>query len=528
MVNGFLAENTHGRVAAIDVGSNSIHMLVVDVGSGGELRVVETAKDTTRLGADIDERGLLDAAALTKVATVLKRMKEMADAHKAPVRAVGTHALREAKNGPEFCQKLHKRTGVNVEIVSGREEARLVFLGVQYGLPLAERSTLLVDIGGGSTEILLGQWGEERFSTSLKLGAVRLTQKHLPGDPFDQDDLEDLRRYVDSRIEPVVREIRKVGFDTAVGSSGTIKAIKGIALGLEGKPLPLDLHGAVLTAEELERVRVAVLKATSVKERRALPNMDPKRADILVAGVVVLDAITKQAGVPWWTVSLTAIREGIVIDTLLRQGQWLRGNPQDVRWRSVRAFGQKLRVDEAHAWHTCALAVSLFDQTKVLHGLDPTWREFVRCAAFLHETGRFLGYTGHHKHAWYLIRHSGLLGFTERELEVIACIVRFHRKRGPREGDEVLATFEAAERTGIERCAAFLRLASSLDRGRMGKIQELRMRVEGGKALLTVYLHGALDVFLEMYEVSLEKHYVEKALGLTLELDVAKFSGPGP
>ena len=527
MVKPFLADTPNKRrVAAIDIGSNSIHMLVVDVDPDGKLVVVETAKDQTRLGADLDERLCLDANALAKATVVLKRMRELADSLGAKVRAIGTHALREAKNGVEFCARLSKRTGINIEIVSGQEEARLVYLGVQYGLPLHEKSSLIVDIGGGSTEILVGQWGEERFSTSLKLGAVRLTQKYIKTDPVPEEEALALRRYVDSRIEPIAREIRKVGFDYAVGSSGTIKALKSLVLGLNGKGIPDSFHGSVLSAAELEMARSALEKAPSLKERRMLPNLDPKRADIILAGAYVLESLTRLAGVSSWTISLTAIREGIVIDTLMREGLWLKGNPSDVRWRSVRSFGKRLQIDEAHAWHITSLAVSLFDQLKGRHAMGNEWREYLRCSAYLHEAGRFLGFTGHHKHAHYLIRHSNLLGFTVRELDFVASVVRYHRKRSPRESDEIFREFEPNERRCTERCAAMLRLAASLDRGRLGRIQEIRVQEAEGKCKLTVYLHGSLDVFVEIYEVSIEKQHFEKAFDLPLEVNVASFVGP--
>lgn len=515
------------RVAAIDVGSNSIHLLVAAVGPSGEMKTLDVVKEQTRLGADLGSNSLLDSNALVKVSNVLRRMREIAEGRKALVRAVGTQALREARNGEEFCTKLAKRSGVNVEIVSGREEARLVYLGVQYGLPVHEQSALLVDIGGGSTEILLGQWGEERFSTSLKIGAVRLTELYLKKDPLVPEGLLALKRYVDSRLEPVVHEIRKVGFETAVGSSGTIKAIKMVALSLQGKPAPESFHGVVLTAEELALAKAAFLSAPTLEERLRIPGLDSKRADIIVAGTMVLDAITQQAGVSNWTLSMSAIREGIVIDTLLRQGQWLRGNPQDVRWRSVRQFALKTHVDEPHAWHITTLAVSLFDQLQPFHGLKPEWREFLRCAAFLHECGRFLGFTGHHKHAHYLVRHSHLLGFTEKELEAIAAIIRYHRKRAPKDNDDIFAHFEPGERKALVRLSAILRLSASLDRGRLGKIQELRLKVNSDSWALMLNLRGAADAFLELYEASSEKQHFEKAFGMTLNLEVAKLPGPG-
>jgi exopolyphosphatase/guanosine-5'-triphosphate,3'-diphosphate pyrophosphatase len=290
--------------------------------------------------------------------------------------------------------------------------------------------------------------------------------------------------------------------------------------------VPESFHGVVLTAEELEMAKVALVSASHLKDRLLVPGLDPKRADIIVAGALVLDAITQQSGVSQWTISLSALREGIVIDTLLRQGQWLRGNPQDVRWRSVRHFAQKTHVDEPHAWHITTLAVSLFDQLQDSHAMKPEWREFLRCGAFLHECGRFLGFTGHHKHAHYLVRNSNLLGFTEKEMEAIAAIIRYHRKRGPRDNDDILANFDANERKTIERLSSILRLAASLDRGRLGKIQELRLNRKSKSCVLSLYLHGAVDAFLELYEASLEKQHFEKAFGLTLDLDVAKFARP--
>lgn len=522
-VEPVLAASSRNRVAAIDVGSNSIHMLVVEIGADGKIIPIEAVKDQARLGAALDERLLLESSALTKASQSLRRMKDIAEGFNAKVRAIGTHVLREAKNGNEFCARLYKRSGVSVDIVSGHEEARLVYLGVRYGLAIDNRSVLLVDIGGGSTELLVGQWGEERFSTSLKLGAVRLTQKFLKSDPVTDEDLAGMRKYIETRLEPVIGEIRKIGFEMAIGSSGTIKAIKALVLGLQGKPLPESFHGSVLTSSEITFALEQMDKRRALKDRRALPGMDAKRADIIVAGAYILEAITRMAGISAWTISLTAIREGIVIDTLMREGEWAKGNPSDVRWRSVRAFGQKLEIDESHAWHISSLAISLFEQMQHKHGMSAGWREYLRCGAHLHECGKFLGFTGYHKHAFYLIRNAALLGFSLRELDYIASIVRFHRKRGPRDSDDVYSGLEPTDRTSVTLCAALLRLAVSLDRGRLGKIQEVQVQELGRICRLTVFLHGSRDVFLEMYEASLEKRYFEEAFDVSLEIEVSNF-----
>jgi exopolyphosphatase / guanosine-5'-triphosphate,3'-diphosphate pyrophosphatase len=507
------------RIAAIDVGSNSIHMLIVDMEATNSFTIIASEKDQVRLVASIDDAGNLTNDALNRAISALKKMKEIADGLRAQIRAVGTSALREAKNAADFVAKLYKKTGIDIEIISGHEEARLVYLGVQQGLPIHGKSTLIVDIGGGSTEIVVGQWGEERFATSLKLGCVRLTQSFIQSDPLGDEHLRTLELYINTRLEPVLSEVERVGFDNVVGSSGTIKAVKSLVLGLSNSPPLQSMHGSVLTAKEIWIAKEALLKARSLKERKQLPGLDSKRADIIVAGVFVLSSITKILGIREWTISLTALREGILFDTMLRDGVWLQGDTSDVRWRSVRSFGQKFHIDEAHAFHITSFAVSLFDQLSNKHALLSSWREFLRSAAYLHECGLFIGHTGHHKHTFYFIRNASLPGFTTREMQIIATIVRYHRKRMPRDNDEVYCDFDKEIQKAVNICAAILRLAVSLDRGRQGKIQEIIVKeTSTSKMSLAVHLRASHDIELEMYEAAIEKKAFENVFASTLEI----------
>lgn len=513
------------RIAAIDVGSNSIHLSVYEVDELGKFKVLRSEKDQTRLGSALDDKQCLDADALSRVANVLRKMKEIADDHKAEIRAVGTFALREAKNGADFVSKLYKRTGVRVDIISGHEEARLVYLGVQNGLPaFKDKPTLVCDIGGGSMELLIGQWGEESFATSLKLGCVHLSKTYLRSDPYTDKELAELNRYVYSRLDPVVTELRKVGFAQAVGTSGTIKAVKSVALGLQRASPPQSLHGVVLTSEEIRLAKDALSKARTVKDRKLVPGLDSKRADVVLPGIIVLDAVSRVAGVESWTVSLSAIREGLVIDTLLRKYCWLEGEPNDVRWRGVRNFAKRLGIEEAHAWHISSIAVSVFDQLQTRHKLGPYWREYLRAAAYLHEAGLFLGHTAYHKHGYYLIRNSGIFGYSIRELELVSLIVRYHRKRLSRKEDEIYKEFDDLEQRGVDTCAAILRLAASLDRRREGRIQEIKMSEVGKKCFLELFLRGSQDISVELYELELEKKLIEKALDIPIEIGATHVS----
>jgi exopolyphosphatase / guanosine-5'-triphosphate,3'-diphosphate pyrophosphatase len=511
------------KVAAIDVGSNSIHMLLAEVDKFGNIVPLQTWKDLTRLGEYLnDSNGMMSEEVIPRLERVLRKMKSIAESKGAHLRAVGTHSLREAKNGQKICSQIEQKTKIKVEVVSGREEARLVYLGVQYGIDLEDKPSLVMDIGGGSTEIYLGQGAEERFSTSLKLGCVRLTKSFLPNAVYKSQEVVALTNYIDSRVEPVAKDLRKVGFDFCVGSSGTVRAVKSVALGLQKKKPPKNFHGTVLSAKELALVKEAALACGGVKGLKNLPLLDQKRADIFLAGVLVLDSVSRYAGVKEWTLSECAIREGIVLDTLIREKRWLQGSSQDVRWRSVRALGQKFLVDEGHAWHITTLSISLFDQLNGWLKIGREWRELLRAASFLHEVGRFVSLSGFHKHGDYVIRNSMLPGFTEQELLLVGALVRCHRKKVPKAGDNGLAAFSPAVRKNLERVSALLRLSASLDKGRLGKIQQVDALVKGGKAFVKVVIRGDQDVFLEVYEANVERQEVEMALGMPLNLDFVK------
>lgn len=512
------------NIAVIDVGSNSTHMLVAEVDAGGTFRVLESMKDQTRLAADLDERLLLDSSALNKMATVLKKMRDVASRYNASIRCVATHALREARNGGEFANRLSKKVGFQVDIVSGQEEARLVALGVSSGLPIASTPALIVDVGGGSTEIVLCQANEVRFATSLKLGAVRLTQKFLKSDPFSESDLASLRDYVVSRLEPVCSEIRKIGFNQALGSSGTIKALQTLAYGIRGNEMPKNFHGSRLTFEELRTVCETLFRNRSIHERRMLPSIDAKRADIIVAGAMVYEVLAELASIRSFTLSLTALREGLIVDTLSRESGWLQGDTADVRWQSVRELAHRLRIDEPHAWHITSLTLSLFDWVELKLNSKSYWRELLRCAAYLHECGKFVNISGFHKHSQYLIKNSCLMGFNQKELEIIGALVRFHRKRTARPDDDCFEHLDPQEIQLIIKFSSLIRLAVSLDRGRLGRISRVQLSpVQAGRCTLTVAANVPSEAGVELYELSCEKEPFEKAFSTVLDVRVEEF-----
>lgn len=504
------------RIAAIDMGSNSIHLAVMELNNNGTFKVLDRLKDQTRLADSIDSQQMLTEKAFVKVVSVLQTMSLVAKRHNANVRAIATHSLRVAKNGGQFAQRLKNRTGVPVEIVSGLEEARLVYLAVQNALPVLDKSVLILDIGGGSAEFLIGNRGEESFAASLKLGCVHLTSTFLKSPILKIEEIQALQDYVTSRVLPVARDIQKIGFDSAIGTSGTVKAIKMVALGLLRKRVPAEFNGVRLSIEEIEKVRQAVTNAKTLKDRLAIPGLDAKRADVIIAGVIVLHTISKIVGIQEWTVSTSALREGIVIDSIRRKKSWLTGDANDVRWRSVRGFAKRFNVDEGHAWHVVSLATGMFNELKNRHHLPDEWREYLRAAAYLHECGVFENQSSFHKHGYYFIRNADLFGFTQRELIIIASIVRYHRKRLPRPGDEGIIDLADFDKLGVNFCAAILRLAAALDRHRGGHIRDIQFIQMGKKCLANLTLRGVHDIKWELYEFGIEKKAFEKVFNVEL------------
>lgn len=511
-----------GRIlAVIDIGSNSTHMMIADVRPDGSFQPLECIKEQTRLAADLNDKLLLDANALTKMSLVLRRMKDVADKYGAAIRCVATHSLREARNGVEFSGRLSKKTGIQVDVISGPEEARLVSLGVRFGLPVADVTSLIVDVGGGSTEIILCRNDQIKFVTSLKLGAVRLTKRFLDKDPFSQSDLSALEDYVVSRLEPVCAEIRSIGFELAIGSSGTIKALQMLSIASQGGEAGKNFHGTDFALEDLQAISYTLFKNRSIRERLLLPKMDSKRADIIVAGAMVLKVLGELAGVSFYRVSSTALREGLVVDTISRDIGRINVGIGDVRWQSISELGRRLRVEEQHSFHIMNLALSLFDGLGFEPKIVQRWRDLLKYSAFLHECGKFVNISGHHKHAHYLIINSNLMGFNQSELEVIASLVRFHRKRTARLNDEDLGRFDQDDAGWIVKFSSLLRLAVSLDRGRLRRVERVHLAGgRSGKSVLTVGFKSNEDNRSELYELNCEKEPFEKAFGTTLEVRV--------
>lgn len=516
-----------GAVAAIDIGSNSIHMVVARLDRNGHFVVLDSDKVSIRLGAFLQTDGTMSREGQLKAIRTMAHMKEIASAYKATIRAVATHAMREASNHAELIDEIHSRTGIRIDIIDGVEEARLVYLGMRYALPLENQICLGMDIGGGSTEFILARGDTAQFVTSVKIGAVTLTARHFGNSSPTDSKIKKLHDYINLRIEPLNVQVLKHRFKKAVASSGTAKAIAGLHSRLfRGRPLN-DENGYVIPKEDLEAIVRALEELKSPKRIREALGIDAARADILLAGAAIMREASRAFKVKEWIISDYGLREGVVIDSFRRMGGDRLGKVKDIRWGRVRELGELWQIDEGYAKQVTATAMEIFDKlAPVLYprGGKAEWmgdRDILSVASWLHEAGKFLSTSSYHRHSHYLIFHCRLDGFTQDERHMISLVALHHRKSSPKYEEHERAGLRGEEFERIVFLSAILRMASALNRTRRGIITGIRV----GK---TRTLHFGFrvakgkDPIVELQQLEREREHLEKAFGWHFVVDIDK------
>ena len=514
-----LADDTYQRViAAIDVGTNSVHMVLARIADRTRVEVLTREKDSVRLGSGLDGQGVLSEAAMQRGIDALGRCARLASERDAQVVAVGTSALRDATNADEFIRRAAEIAGVDLTVIPGREEARLIYLGILQSLPVYDRTVALIDIGGGSTEVLIGTEEKVRAARSFKLGAIRTTREFFDGDVVDERAVARCRGHIRSTIAPFVRKAHRHGFDIAVGSSGTIETIAAMALAASGD-VPNNLNAQEISRRSVMRVVEQLIAAPSAEERAKLPGIDPGRADILLAGALILDEIMESFGMSRFTVSEAALREGLLLDSWRRiTGRDLTGL-RDLRSNSIDHLMESCDDDPAHARHVAKLAVKLFDELAPLHGLNGDQRELLYGGAMLCNVGQVVSHARHHVHAYYVIRETDRLnGFTEREIEMMALIARFHRRSMPAEDrHEEFAAMTKVDRAVLESLVALVRLAIALDRSHAGLVDDVEATITRDKVILHLVPVEGVDPALERYAAAGRLAELSEAMGRPIE-----------
>lgn len=510
-------------IAAIDVGTNSVHLVVARPTPLGPLEILARQKVKVRLGSGGRDMKTLDPDAVDRAAEAIGHFAGIAAAHDAQVVAVATSAVRESDDPQAFLDTIERETGVVVDVIAGAEEARLIHLGAISAVPGGTANHLVIDIGGGSTEIIVGTGTTPILTRSLKLGHIRLTDRFLPGGIIEEGAVKKLRKHVKSFLAPTAAEFVALGHETAIGCSGTIENVAAIAARLEGRTIR-TVDNLVLSRDGIEAVVDDLVSRHHPDDRRSVPGLDPNRADVIVAGAILLRQLFRSLKIDEMVVSPNALREGVVLDRLNRRSGDTTAlhHLSDLRRRSVLAVAARYEEDLAHAEHATDLALALFDETASLHGLGENDRQLLEAAGFLHNVGLFIAHAAHHKHSYYLIRNSEqLLGFTEHELELMALVARYHRKSAPRPSHREFGRLSARDQRAVEVLAGLLRVGIGLDRTYRRSVTAVHAEIGEDAITIGLEVEAGADVDLELYTARERASLLANALDRRLRIDIA-------
>ncbi len=506
-----------GRAAAIDLGTNSVRLLVAEATEGGGYRILDDEKVQVRLGEALASTGQISPAAWERTREALVRMRQIAEGLGATsLAAVATSAVREAGNGRAFLRAMRKETGLPLTLISGEEEARLAAISALSQFDPGHGPFAVADLGGGSLEVVMGAGRNLEEIHSLPVGAVVLTERFLSGDPPSREAEARLRRHVRKALREAIPPPQTPA-PYLIGSGGTVTQLALLDRAQRGGGGDFSsVQGYELLHADVVHT-AAMLARRTLKERKAVPGMNPERADIIVAGAVVLDELLRHLSANAVRVNWQGIRGGLILKALRKRGP----RPKQRSWRSAaEEFARSCRVDDGHSRHVTRLSLRLFDLLASSFALDEAARRVLEAAALLHDAGYFISYASHHKHSYHLIRHASLPGFTSRERELAALVARYHRKALPKRKHEEFGRLSPADQALVSRLAGLLRLADGLDRRRTQAVKGFAGELTRSAFTLTLQGKGDLSVELhwgeekgDLFEEAFRRRLVLKAGG---------------
>jgi exopolyphosphatase / guanosine-5'-triphosphate,3'-diphosphate pyrophosphatase len=498
---------TRERIAAIDVGSNSVRLLVAEYDPASGLSVIDELKDQPRLAAGLATTGRLNDAAIDRAIQSLGRMREVCQRRGVQrIAAVATAAVREAENGPWFVRRVRQELDIPLRIIDAETEAALSYRSVAHHFRLAGERTLVSDIGGGSLELIGAVDGLVELTLSLPLGAVRLTELHLPGERPSHREVAALRGQVRKQLK---RSISGKGWAaaTVIGSGGTFTSLGRMVQARRGLPPGDTVHGVSVTAAEVEQL-VDWVASRKPEERRQIPGLNPERADIILAGLSVTAELLDWVRSRTITVSAFGLREGLLLE--------MAGAPETVQrdpLRLFREFAERCQCDRRHVEHVRFLALQLFDQLGGELGCQPEERTLLEAASLLHDVGQLVSYRKHHKHSYQLLMHAERLGLPARDRALVALVSRYHRRTGPRRKHPEFAALPPGDQELVRRISALLRVADGLDRGHTAAVETVSAELTSDTLMVRIAprLAGG-DLGLECWGASRKADVLAKLL----------------
>jgi len=503
------------RFAAIDVGTNSIRLVVAEVDGAASYRVLDEERAQTRLGEGLYTTGVLGAEPMRRSLEALERMRLRAESMGIQeIRAIATAAVREAANGLEFLQAAEREAGIRLEVISEDEEAALAFRSVRRHFPLSDRPAAIVDIGGGSLEVILSAGGMIEETHSLPLGAVRLTEEYFRSDPISKTEWDGLRQAIDRVLK---KSLGKPPFRTPVmiGSGGTFSTIAAIAM-FERQGEAGQLQGYRLSRTEWQRM-TRRLREAPLEVRRGIRGLNPDRADIIVAGAAAVLRLSRYLGAREILIHERGIRDGLLLSMIAERFPETEVLEAGDRLEWVRRFGRRCGANEAHAAHVAALALEMFDALREPHGLSDDDRDLLWAAALLHDAGYLIGHSKHHKHAYHLIMHADLPGFSAREVEIIANVARYHRRAHPGKKHPNFERLDPSDRQKVRQLSAILRIAAGLDRTHTQAVKGVRTRPAGEGIVLEI--RADTDPRVEIWDAMRKTELFEEVFAATVRME---------
>lgn len=501
------------RIATIDIGTNSIHMVVADALSMGTFEVVDREREVVQVGRGSFRSGRLRRDAVGRCVDALTRFVRLARRLQSDrILCTATAAVREARNGGAFIQEARATAGISPRVIPADEEARLIYLAVKAALQLGTEPALIVDIGGGSMQMVVGDRARMQMTASAPLGALRLSELWLDSDPPSRDDISRLRRHIRRESEAALKRVAKLRPTQVYGSSGSIHALAQLDhWETHGGPVP-QINGYRLEREALERITRRLAKM-SLAEREQLPGLDARRAEIIVPGAMVLLHVLEATGADAITISDYGVREGLVTDYIANHTVEVKelAPIDDLRLRSVVQLLNKLQSYGPHPRHVAQLAMSLWDSLRRVHRLPAETRDLLHYAALLHDVGSVLNFDGHTEHSAYVIRNGNLRGLSAQEVEMVASVARYHGKGRPGKGDRDYRDLPKPSRRAVRWLAAILRVAEGLDRSHYQLIRGLRVVRRGGR--LDILVTARRDAQLELWAARGRTGFLAELIG---------------
>ena len=506
-------------LAAVDIGSNSVRLKISRL-SGRRLREIHEDRQVTRLGDGVFCTGFLTPEAIAETVKVLRRFHRAVQQNGADsVRVVATSALRDARNSRAFLEWVRSTTGWQVEIISGLEEARLIHLGLVSNLRVNSSTVLMADLGGGSCELTISSLGHIRDTVSLPLGAVRLTNEFLQHDLPRKSELQRLRGFVEREIGRIADRIARSRPKAVIATSGTAAALAAVCHGLYRTK---GSRAAAVSRTQMRRI-AKMLARLPLEQRIKLPGVGPRRAEIVIAGAVVYAELLERCQLAGFRYSPLGLRDGLLAQMAAEYDRSTRSGKhiQSERWDSIRAAVAHYRVDMDHALQVREAATHLFKTLKSVHRLPPEYEEWLSAAAMLYEVGDYVNRNGRHRHAYYIVAHSEILGYTPEQRRIIASIARYLGKSRPAPGDAALKVLPPSDRELLRKASLLLRLARALNLGRSGAVRGARVRLSRGEVKLTLQAKPRATVDLELWAVEKEKDYFREVFGRELSAAAA-------